>query len=84
MAIMQQQQCIIQRMLIYFSTETVFSIFQNGMIRTERDDFLIEPVNLSTMHGSSDFIGQPHKLYKRSILDSKHQKFFEAQKSGMI
>ncbi|XP_060604229.1 A disintegrin and metalloproteinase with thrombospondin motifs 18-like isoform X2 [Ruditapes philippinarum] len=54
----------------------------NGMIRTERDDFLIEPVNLSTMHGSSDFIGQPHKLYKRSILDSKHQKYYEAQKTG--
>ncbi|XP_045191522.2 A disintegrin and metalloproteinase with thrombospondin motifs 18-like isoform X2 [Mercenaria mercenaria] len=54
----------------------------NGMIRTERDDYLIEPVNLSAMHGASDFIGQPHKLYKRSVLDSKHQTLFEAQKTA--
>lgn len=74
-------------MFAFKASNSVLSLkflFQNGMIRTERDDFLIEPVNLSKMHGASDFIGQPHKLYKRSVLDAKQQTFYEAQKPGMF
>lgn len=52
------------------------------MIRTDDDDYLIEPVDVNKMHGTSDFVGQPHKLYKRSLLNSRDQRLFEAQKSG--
>ncbi|KAL4234324.1 metalloendopeptidase [Mactra antiquata] len=54
----------------------------NGMIRTDNDDYLIEPVNMNKMHGASDFVGQPHKLYKRSLMDSSNQHLFEAQKTA--
>ena len=56
--------------------------FQSGIIRGESDDYLIEPVSESSVHGASGFIGQPHKLYKRSLVDSKNQRRYEAQKSG--
>lgn len=57
-------------------------IFQNGIIRTDRDDYMIEPVKNASVHGSTGFIGQPHKLYKRSILDANNQWRYEAQKPG--
>ncbi|WAR11678.1 ATS18-like protein [Mya arenaria] len=54
----------------------------NGIIRAGGDDYLIEPVKEATVHGSAGFIGQPHKLYKRSLVDSHNQRRYEAQKSG--
>lgn len=54
----------------------------NGLIRTSRDDYLIEPIKEASIHGPSGFVGQPHKLYKRSVLDTHQQEHFEAQNSA--
>lgn len=54
----------------------------NGLIRTNKDDFLIEPIKEATVHGASGFVGQPHKLYKRSVLDTRQQEHFEAQNTA--
>ena len=59
-----------------------FFPFQNGLIRTKADDYIIEPIKDATIHGPSGFVGQPHKLYKRAVLDTRDQDFFEAQKTG--
>ncbi|KAH3773199.1 hypothetical protein DPMN_174556, partial [Dreissena polymorpha] len=54
----------------------------NGIIRGNNDDYLIEPVKEASVHGSSGFVGQPHKLYKRSLVDSRNQHRYEAKKAG--
>ena len=58
--------------------------FQNGLIRTKKNDYIIEPVDDVTMHGASGFVGQPHKLYKRSLIDAHNQRQYEAQRPGSV
>ena len=48
----------------------MFAYLQNGLIRSGHDDYLIEPIQDATMHEASGFVGQPHKLYKRSVLEA--------------
>jgi len=65
-------------------TSCIFVYLQNGLIRAENDDYMIEPVKNASVHGSSGFIGQPHKLYKRSLMEANNQHRYEAQKQGRL
>lgn len=66
----QKSECIACSVKIIYE-----SFFQNGIIRIAEEDYIIEPYKQHRVRPSFDPLSGPHKLYRRSTLNTKQTQF---------